>query len=108
MRYEIISDELKDIAEQMSSNDLNINNLAHQYGLPSEILKKFKKVIDVLERIESKFPNSWNFEELKSQINKYSIRLNDKYRLICEWDKDNNGIKILNLLEITNHYGKKY
>jgi plasmid maintenance system killer protein len=99
---------LKDIAEQMYSNSLNINNLAHKYGLPSEILKKFKKVIDALDCIEEKFPNSWNFEELKSQPNKYSIRLNDKYRLICEWDKDNKGIKILNLLEITNHYGKKY
>ncbi|MCR5453497.1 MAG: type II toxin-antitoxin system RelE/ParE family toxin [Bacteroidales bacterium] len=92
----------------MSCNELNINNLAHKYGLPSEVLKKFKKVIDVLERIENKFPNSWNFEELKSQINKYSIRLNDKYRLICEWDKHTQGLKILNLLEITNHYGKKY
>ncbi len=43
MRYEIISDDLKDIAEQMSSNSLNINNLAHKYGLPSEILKKVQE-----------------------------------------------------------------
>ncbi|MBQ5539331.1 MAG: type II toxin-antitoxin system RelE/ParE family toxin [Bacteroidales bacterium] len=108
MKFEIVSKELKDIAESLSSNSVNINTLAHQYGFPPEVLKKFKKVIDVLERIESRFPNSWNFEELKSQNNKYSIRLNDKYRLICEWDKDKQGIKILNLLEITNHYDKKY
>lgn len=79
--------------------------------LPKGVVKGFLKAYDILkreERVEGLFKyKSLNYERL-TNTNKESVRCNDKYRLMFHSSAKENSIILteIELLEITNHYGK--
>lgn len=82
-----------------------------KYRFQPDIVKRYQKRIEMLMAVPSaetlyKF-NSLNFEALRGDMaNLYSIRVNDKYRIIFTLDTDNERpmITICNIVELSNHY----
>jgi Plasmid maintenance system killer protein. len=79
--------------------------------LPDLVIEKFFATIQKVESAISIY-DLWNdrglnFEKLKGQNNRYSIRLTGKYRLEMEirWQDSSKTIGDFNLLIISNHYG---
>lgn len=76
-----------------------------------EIVKRYQKRIELLLAISSaealyKF-NSLNFEALTGDKDgRYSIRVNNKYRIefTLDTDNENSTISICNIIELSNHY----
>lgn len=76
-----------------------------------DIVKRYQKRIEMLLAVSSaeilyKF-NSLNFEALTGdKAGRYSIRVNDKYRIefTLNTDADSPMINICNIIELSNHY----
>src|ERR1700744_2908522 len=79
---------------------------------PDEVLKTFKKRVFQIKQAKSTADlrniKSLHFEKLKEKRyeGKYSIRLNQAYRIIfrIENSEGNNRIEMICIEEITNHY----
>jgi len=79
---------------------------------PREVIKQYKKKVDLLISIDNinelRPYRGLNFEALKGdKKGKYSIRLNDQYRLIFELVKTKKSQVIINIVlinEISKHY----
>ena len=75
----------------------------------ADVVKKFKQRIFQMKNAKSTFDlrntKSLHFEKLKEKRyeNKYSIRLNEAYRIIFGIDKQGN-VEIIMIEEISNHY----
>lgn len=76
-------------------------------GFPIEIVKSYKRKIDMLKnapdlRTITPLKGS-NLEKLFEERYEgcYSIRVNDKYRIIFDQNEDHISVRIL---ELTNHY----
>lgn len=65
--------------------------------------KKMQKIKSASNESDLRAMKSNHFEKLEGEENKYSIRLNEQYRLIFGLKKD--GVcKIMLIKEISNHY----
>jgi toxin HigB-1 len=89
-----------------------LDNLKGKLPFSREIIKQYKKKVQVLLSVESvedlKQFRSFNFEALKGDRKGfYSIRLNLQYRLTFSIEKEKNGdfrLDIFLLTEISKHY----
>lgn len=89
-----------------------LDNLKGKLPFSREIIKQYKKKVQVLLSVESvedlKQFRSFNLEALKGdRKGYYSIRLNLQYRLIFSIEKEKNGdlrLDIILLTEISKHY----
>ena len=74
---------------------------------PVEVILAFYKKIQIIKNAKDERDlrnlKSNHFEKLKGYKNRYSIRLNDKYRLEFLIENENR-IKIIIIKEISNHY----
>lgn len=76
---------------------------------PSEVAKGFRKRVAQIKNAKDtqdlRNLKSLHFEKLKEKRyeGKYSIKINDAYRIIFRIDKDN-GIEVIGIEEISNHY----
>ena len=84
---------------------------SRKYPLPEEVLSKFFMRIQQLEAAATihdlwKTP-SLNFEKLQGYENKYSIRLDRKWRLEVEiiWEDREKTKGTVYIVEISKHYG---
>ena len=82
-----------------------------KYRLEKRIVESFFEVVTILESAKDindlwQFP-SLNFEKLQGLKNRYSVRLDKKWRLEMEidWQNDEMTVGIIGLEEISNHYG---
>lgn len=82
-----------------------------KYRFQPDIVKRYQKRVEMLISVPSaetlyKF-NSLNFEALSGdKTGRYSIRVNDKYRIefTLETDSEKPLITICNIVELSNHY----
>lgn len=82
-----------------------------KYRFQPDIVKRYQKRIATLMAVPSpeslyKF-NSLNFEALEGdKAGRFSIRVNDKYRVefTLNSDKEHPQITICNIVELSNHY----
>lgn len=65
--------------------------------------KKMQQIVDASNENDLRAMKSNHFEKLKGETNKYSIRLNQGYRLIFTLKKNKNT-NTLDIVEISNHY----
>jgi proteic killer suppression protein len=76
-------------------------------GYPKQVVTAFFKKMGIIKGADNENDlraiKGNHFEKLKGSKNKYSIRLNDQYRLIFAMDKDG-GCSVLLIHEISNHY----
>lgn len=72
-----------------------------------DIVKSYIKKVILIQELENENDlrayKSLHFEKLKLSTNQHSLRLNDKYRLIIEIQK-NWSVKIIFIKEISKHY----
>jgi proteic killer suppression protein len=91
--------------EQLSKDQ----ELIGKQQFPAEVIKAFKKRIFQIKNAKNSFElrniKSLHFEKLKEKRyeDKYSIRLNDTYRIIFGIDKQGN-VEIILIEEISKHY----
>jgi proteic killer suppression protein len=79
--------------------------------LPAELIKKFCLRVQILESAENIYdlrnPVSLNFEKMKGHESRFSLRLNDQYRLefeiVFEDDARTRGRVIV--MKLSDHYG---
>jgi proteic killer suppression protein len=91
-----------------------LDNLLGKLPFQKEIIKQFKKKIQLMISIDSvdelRLFNSLHFEALKGNLDgDYSIRLNIQYRLIFSIEKEDSGdivIEVILINEISKHYEK--
>jgi len=81
-----------------------------KYKVPQEILKKFFMRIQELEAARDihdiwKKP-SLNYEKMQGYENRYSIRIQDKWRLEIEieWENAEMTVGDIYVVELSNHY----
>jgi proteic killer suppression protein len=101
--------------------EVNINNkeleklyttgLSKKLKLPDNVVNKFFATIQKIDAAVNIY-DIWEnkglkFEKLKGYDSRYSIRLNNKYRLEIEitWDNNEKTIGIFSLVAISVHYG---
>lgn len=84
---------------------------SNRYKLDKQIIESFFEVVAILEAAKD-IHDLWNmpslnFEKLKGHVNRFSARLNKKWRLemSIEWKNEIMTIGIISLEEISNHYG---
>lgn len=83
---------------------------SRKYQIPKNAIDKFFKAIEILqnsERIEDLWSfTSFKFEKLKGYHNRFSMRLNDKYRLELRIDFQDTPptTGVVYIEEISNHY----
>ena len=87
------------------------NGKSKQYPLDKKVIESFFIVIAALEAAKD-IHDLWNlpslnFKKLQGYKDRYSLRLNIKYRLeiSIEWTNEECTIGIIALEEISNHYG---
>ncbi len=92
--------------------DLYIKGKSKKYRLSDDIVKKFFMRIQQLEASNSiydlwKTP-SLNFESIKGYENRYSVRIERKWRIEMEivWENEEKTIGEINILDISKHYGE--
>lgn len=81
----------------------------HRYQ--QDIIKRYQKRVETLIAVPTpetlyKF-NSLNFEALDGdRIGRYSVRVNNKYRIVFTLDevRDQPMITLCNIVELSNHY----
>jgi len=91
-----------------------LDNLAGKLPFQKEIIKQFKKKIQLLISVDSveelRLFNSLHFEALKGNLTgEYSIRLNLQYRLIFSIEREDSVdivIEVILINEISKHYEK--
>jgi len=84
---------------------------SRKYKLRKHILKKFFMRIQELEAakdIYDLWKPSLNFENLEGYENRYSIRVQDKWRLEFEvnWENSEKTIGSIYIVELSKHYGR--
>ena len=82
-----------------------------KYKVPQNIARKYVVVIEILKSAQTihdlwKTP-SLNFKKLSGDDNKYSARLSIHWRIEMdiEWQNDEKTVGIINLIDVSNHYG---
>jgi len=81
-----------------------------KYPLERRVVEKFVRTVAVLEAAIDIY-DLWKTASLKfeklSGNNKYSVRLDVKYRLEMEmnWENEEKTVGIIGLTDISNHYG---
>jgi len=91
-----------------------LDNLVGKLPFQKEIIKQFKKKIQLMISIDSvdelRLFNSLHFEALKGGLSgDYSIRLNKQYRLIFSIEREDSGDLVIDVIlinEISKHYEK--
>lgn len=80
-------------------------------NLPQNLITRFLLCVSYLEAAEL-ITDLWsipslNFEKLKGTKNRYSVRINNVYRLEMEidWENEEKTKGIIYLKEISKHYG---
>jgi plasmid maintenance system killer protein len=77
---------------------------------PTEVIKRFAKTVKLLSMADSiaqiKSIKGLNFEPLKGKLkSRYSVRVNDKYRVILRKEKGELVVEeVLVIEELSNHY----
>ena len=81
-----------------------------KYPLQKDVIEKYFLRINSISASNDIY-DLWkdkaiNFEKLIGYVNRYSMRLNNKYRLEIDvdWINDDNTIGIFNIKEISKHY----
>ncbi len=83
---------------------------SNKYRIPADIIDKFFARIQQIEAANTIFDltknNSLNFEKLKGHNNRFSMRINLKYRLEMEihWINQEKTIGDFIISDISNHY----
>tara|TARA_R110000868_G_scaffold306734_3_gene568096 strand:+ start:25471 stop:25782 length:312 start_codon:yes stop_codon:yes gene_type:complete len=82
----------------------------NKYRLTQEIIDNFVMRVDALISAKNIY-DLWNhpalnFEKLKGANDKFSLRLNNQYRLeiSIEWTNKEKTVGKINVLDISNHY----
>ena len=83
---------------------------SRKYPLPADITQKFGMCVRKIMAAET-IHDFWhdpalNFEKLRGTDNRYSMRLNRKYRIAMDidWQDENLTIGLAGIDEISNHY----
>jgi proteic killer suppression protein len=91
--------------------ELYTTGRSRKYPLQSNVIRKFIEVVAILESADDIY-DLWNepslkFERMKGYENRYSARLNQKWRLEMEidWENQEKTIGIILITEISKHYG---
>lgn len=76
---------------------------------PKEVIIQFAKRVKMLENAQSiteiRNLKGLNFEALKGNLKgKYSVRVNDKYRIILRREKQELIVEVLIIEDLSNHY----
>jgi len=92
-------------------SDLYEKGKSRKYPLQKPVLKKFSMRIQQMEAAVT-IHDLWksaslNFEKLKGSKNRYSVRIDKKWRLEFEIDWQNNDqtVGVIYIEDITKHYG---
>ena len=82
----------------------------NKYKLPKDIIEHFVWLVDIIDAAKNIY-DFWNqpalnFEKLEGYENRYSFRINKRYRLevAMEWENDEHTIGIVGIDEISKHY----
>lgn len=67
-------------------------------------LRRVRSIEAAVDERDLRALKSLHFEKLKGGKDRYSIRLNDAWRLILRFEKDKEG-KIVVIIEMNKHYG---
>lgn len=73
-------------------------------GVVEIFVRRVRTIEGIKDERDLRALKSLHFEKLKGERNKYSIRLNRRWRLILTFEKKKNG-KLVVLIEINQHYG---
>lgn len=73
-------------------------------GIRETFLKRVRTIESAADERDLRALKSLHFEKLKGMKNRYSVRLNDQWRLMLRFEKDSDG-KTVVLIEINRHYG---
>jgi len=90
--------------------ELYTKGRSRKYALEQRVIEKFVRTVAVLEAAHDIY-DLWKTASLKferlSGKNRYSARLDIKYRLEMEidWENEEKTIGIIGLTDISNHYG---
>lgn len=76
----------------------------YPHGILDIFIRRVRTIEGVQDERDLRALKSLHFEKLRGERNKYSMRLNKRWRLILTFEKDKYG-KTLVLIEINNHYG---
>lgn len=91
-------------------DDLYRTGRSRKLKLPAQVVDKFFATVQKIEAAETirdlLADKGLHFEKLKSTPNRYSMRLNQKYRLemTVEWKNEAQTVGTFILLTISNHY----
>ena len=84
---------------------------ARKYPLPTGVIKKFSMRMQQIEAAVNIYDlwktSSLNFERLQGFENRFSLRLDNKYRLEMEieWEDEERTRGTVYILKISKHYG---
>ena len=91
--------------------ELYTTQKSKKYKLDLHVVRKFIEVITSILAAKDIY-DLWNepslkYEKLKGDKNRYSFRIDRKYRLEVEvdWENEEKTIGIIGIDEISNHYG---
>jgi proteic killer suppression protein len=73
-------------------------------GIAETFVKRIRMIEAAADERDLRALKSLHFEKLKGGGNRYSIRLNQTWRLLLTFEKDKDG-KIVVIIEINKHYG---
>lgn len=74
-------------------------------GVLEAFVRRVRTIESVTDERDLRALKSLHFEKLKGERNRYSVRLNDQWRLMLRFEKDSEG-KTVVLIEINKHYGE--
>jgi len=85
-----------------------LNNANARTKLPLQLVAVYRRVVGVIIQARNendlRMIGGMHFEKLKGGSNRYSVRLNRKFRLEMSMEAADGG-NILHICEISNHYG---
>ncbi|MDA8084893.1 MAG: type II toxin-antitoxin system RelE/ParE family toxin [Nitrospiraceae bacterium] len=73
-------------------------------GVVDMFLRRVRSIEAATDERDLRALKSLHFEKLQGQRDRYSIRLNEAWRLILTFEKDDQG-KIVVIIEMNRHYG---
>lgn len=91
--------------------ELYTRGRSRKYPLPANLVKKFIEVVAILEAAHDIYDlwrePSLRFEKLEGHENRYSARLNQKWRLEMEidWENKEKTVGLILISDISSHYG---
>ncbi len=89
---------------------LYTTNKSKKYKLEQHVISNFFEVVAIIAAAKDIYDfrekPSLNFKKMKGTQNRYSFRIDRKYRLETEidWEDDNKTVGIIGIDEISNHY----